>query len=140
MYIYDDLAKRADRPVQVGLIGAGKFGSMFLSQVPTTVGLEVKAIADLDPDRARQACRNVGWSEELIKKTEFFDSTQAMIDAGLAADLDGLLQLRLELQRGYPTEDTNVLAARAYGHPPDSPIVAAARKRGSAASSSVRLI
>ena len=82
MYIYDDLVKRADRPVQVGLIGAGKFGSMFLSQVPTTAGLEVKAIADLDPDRAIQACRNVGWSEQLIKRTEFFDSTQNMIDSG----------------------------------------------------------
>lgn len=56
------------------------------------------------------------------------EAAQAMIDAGLAADLDGLLQLRLELQRGYPTEDTNVLAARAYGHPPDSPIVTAARE------------
>ena len=74
MYIYDDLVKRAERPIQVGLIGAGKFGSMFLSQVPTTVGLEVKAIADLDPDRAKQACRNVGWSEDLIKKTGFFNS------------------------------------------------------------------
>ena len=41
MYLYDELVKRADRPVQVGLIGAGKFGSMFLSQVPTTLGLEV---------------------------------------------------------------------------------------------------
>jgi hypothetical protein len=41
---------RAD-PVRVALIGAGKFGSMFLSQVPTIRGLEVTAIADLDPDR-----------------------------------------------------------------------------------------
>ena len=82
MYLYDELVKRADRPVQVGLIGAGKFGSMFLSQVPTTLGLEVKAIADLDPDRARQSCRTVGWSDAQLKATEFFDSTQSMIDAG----------------------------------------------------------
>ncbi len=40
-------------PVRVALIGAGKFGSMFLSQVPTTRGLEIPVIADLDPDRAR---------------------------------------------------------------------------------------
>ena len=82
MYLYDELVKRADRPVQVGLIGAGKFGSMFLSQVPTTLGLEVKAIADLDPDRAKQSCRTVGWSDAQLKATEFFDSTQSMIDAG----------------------------------------------------------
>ncbi len=36
--------------VRAGLIGAGKFGSMFLSQVPTTPGLEVTAIADLVPE------------------------------------------------------------------------------------------
>ena len=59
MYIYQELAARAaaGNPVRVGLIGAGKFGSMFLSQVPTTPGLEVAVIADLAPDRARQACK-----------------------------------------------------------------------------------
>ena len=82
MYLYDELVKRADRPVRVGLIGAGKFGSMFLSQVPTTLGLEVKAIADLDPDRAKQSCRTVGWSDAQLNATEFFASTQAMIDSG----------------------------------------------------------
>ena len=80
MYLYDELVRRVDQPVQVGLIGAGKFGSMFLSQVPTTDGLEVKAIADLDPERAREACRSVGWTTDLIKQTKFFNSTQAMID------------------------------------------------------------
>jgi predicted homoserine dehydrogenase-like protein len=50
----------AGRPVRVALIGAGKFGSMFLAQVPTIAGLEVAMIADLDPDRAREACRTVG--------------------------------------------------------------------------------
>ena len=52
-------------PVRVGLIGAGKFGSMFLSQVPTIRGLEVAVIADLDPDRARLACHRVGWDAAL---------------------------------------------------------------------------
>ena len=43
-------ARRASgKPVRAGLIGAGKFGSMFLSQVPTIPGLEVAVIADLDP-------------------------------------------------------------------------------------------
>jgi len=82
MYIFDDLVKRRNDPVRVGLIGAGKFGSMFLSQVPTTEGLCVHGIADLDPERAKAACRNVGWSEELIAQTKFYPSTQAMIDAG----------------------------------------------------------
>jgi predicted homoserine dehydrogenase-like protein len=81
MNLYRLLQKRADagRKVRVGLIGAGKFGSMFLSQVPTTRGLEVAAIADLSPDRAKQACRNVGWADERIAATRFVDDAAAMI-------------------------------------------------------------
>ena len=84
MYLYDQLLQRADanRPVRVGLIGAGKFGSMFLSQVPTTPGLSVTAIADLRPDNARAACRFVGWPDELIAGTEFTDDAAAMMASG----------------------------------------------------------
>ena len=70
----------AGRPVRVALIGAGKFGSMFLSQVPTIAGLEVSAIADLDPDKARAACREVGWDEALIAATRFTESAAMAID------------------------------------------------------------
>lgn len=84
MYIYQELAARAaaGNPVRVGLIGAGKFGSMFLSQVPTTPGLEVAVIADLNPDGAKKACRNVGWPDELIAKTKFVDDAMAMMQTG----------------------------------------------------------
>src|SRR6201997_2488522 len=61
----------AGKPVNVALIGAGKFGSMFLSQVPHTPGLEVPVIVDLDPERAREACRTVGWDAERIAATAF---------------------------------------------------------------------
>ena len=64
----------AGRPVRVGLIGAGKFGSMFLAQVPTIGGLEVAVIADLDPDRARAACRQVDWDERRLARTRFVDT------------------------------------------------------------------
>ena len=75
MYLWDELRARAaaGRPVRVGLIGAGKFGSMFLSQVPSTAGLELRAIADLDPDRARAACRAVGWDDARVAATRFTD-------------------------------------------------------------------
>src|SRR3954465_15211666 len=64
----------AGKPVRVGLIGAGKFGSMFLNQVPTVTGLEVAVIADLDPERARAACRKVGWDAQRIARTRFVAS------------------------------------------------------------------
>jgi predicted homoserine dehydrogenase-like protein len=73
------LARRveANRPVRAALIGAGKFGSMFLSQVPTIPGLEVAVIADLDPERARAACRTVGWDDARIAATRFVDDGRA---------------------------------------------------------------
>jgi predicted homoserine dehydrogenase-like protein len=61
----------AGNPVRVALIGAGKFGSMFLAQVPYTPGLEVSVIVDLDPERAREACRTVGWDSSRIAATTF---------------------------------------------------------------------
>src|ERR1043166_1561180 len=71
MNLHHLLAKRAaaGKPVRAALIGAGKFGSMFLSQVPHTPGLEVPVIVDLDPERAREACRTVGWETERIAAT-----------------------------------------------------------------------
>src|SRR5262245_22770161 len=76
MNLYRLLQQRAEagRAVRVGLIGAGKFGSMFLSQVPTIPGLEVVVIADLDPERARAACRQVGWDAVRIARTRFVPS------------------------------------------------------------------
>ncbi|MCF2525482.1 Gfo/Idh/MocA family oxidoreductase [Bradyrhizobium sp. G127] len=73
MNLHHLLEKRraAGQPVRVALIGAGKFGSMFLSQVPHTPGLEVPVIVDLDPDRAREACRTVGWDAARIAATTF---------------------------------------------------------------------
>jgi predicted homoserine dehydrogenase-like protein len=83
MNLHRLLEKRleAGQPVRVGLIGAGKFGSMFLAQVPSTRGIEVAAIADLAPDRAREACRRVGWSEDRIAATRFTDDATAMLRA-----------------------------------------------------------
>jgi predicted homoserine dehydrogenase-like protein len=79
MNLHHLLAKRtaAGKPVRVALIGAGKFGSMFLSQVPHTPGLEVPIIVDLDPDRAREACRTVGWDDARISATKFTDDGAA---------------------------------------------------------------
>ena len=84
MFIYQELAARAaaSKPVRVGLIGAGKFGSMFLSQVPTTHGLVVAQIADLDPGKAKATCRGVGWDSELIQQTTFTDDAVQMMQSG----------------------------------------------------------
>ena len=56
----------AGRPVTVGLIGAGKFGTMFVSQVRLTDGMHLVAVADLDASRARRQLRTAGWNDEVI--------------------------------------------------------------------------
>ncbi len=50
-------------PVRVAVIGAGKFGSMFLHQAPRTPGLHVLGIADLSIPRASAALARIGWTE-----------------------------------------------------------------------------
>jgi predicted homoserine dehydrogenase-like protein len=56
----------AFRRVTVGLIGAGKFGTMFVSQVRLTDGMHLVAVADLDVSRARRQLRTAGWNDEAI--------------------------------------------------------------------------
>jgi predicted homoserine dehydrogenase-like protein len=91
MSLQGKLAARvaAGKSVRVGLIGAGKFGSMFLSQVPTIVGLEVAVIADLDPERAKAACRAVGWDAARIARTRFTDQGTEACDAEVVIEATG---------------------------------------------------
>jgi predicted homoserine dehydrogenase-like protein len=66
MSLHHQLQQRAaaGRPIRVGLIGAGKFGSMYLAQVPRTPGVHLAAIADLSPANARANLARVGWQPE----------------------------------------------------------------------------
>jgi len=68
MNLHRLLLERAEarNPIRVGLIGAGKFGTMFLAQALRTPGLHLMAVADLAPDRAREALTRVGWPSERI--------------------------------------------------------------------------
>jgi predicted homoserine dehydrogenase-like protein len=81
--------RASGRAVRVALIGAGKFGSMFLAQVPTIPGLEVAVIADLDPARARAACADVGWDAARIAGTRFLESGA---EACAAEDIDVVIE------------------------------------------------
>lgn len=66
MSLHAQLRQRAaeGRPIRVGLIGAGKFGSMYLAQVPRTPGVHLVAIADLSPANAKANLARVGWKPE----------------------------------------------------------------------------
>ena len=78
MNLHAKLQQRAaeGKPIRVGLIGAGKFGSMYLAQVPRTPGVHLVGIADLSPDAARANLARVGWDAERTQA--------ASLDAGAA--------------------------------------------------------
>ncbi|MFN0039743.1 MAG: Gfo/Idh/MocA family oxidoreductase, partial [Burkholderiales bacterium] len=66
MNLYAKLRERDanGKPLRVGLIGAGKFGAMYLAQVPKTPGLHLAGIADLSPANAQANLQRVGWKPE----------------------------------------------------------------------------
>jgi predicted homoserine dehydrogenase-like protein len=57
------------RPIRVGLIGAGRFGTMYLSQARNIPGVHVGAIADINTKRAEGALGLVGWPAEAVSAT-----------------------------------------------------------------------
>jgi predicted homoserine dehydrogenase-like protein len=67
----------AGRPVTVGLIGAGKFGTMFLAQVRRTHGMHLVGIADLDVARARDQLRSAGWDAAAHAAASLDDALRA---------------------------------------------------------------
>lgn len=70
------LAARAaeNRPIRIGMIGAGKFGTMFLSQVHSTVGMHLTGLADLMPDRARERMEIAGFALERCEASSLDDA------------------------------------------------------------------
>jgi predicted homoserine dehydrogenase-like protein len=68
MSLYSLLEKRqaSNRPVRIGVIGAGTFSSAFLSQARRVAGMQVVSVADLDAEKAKRACIAAGWPEEAV--------------------------------------------------------------------------
>lgn len=66
----------AGKPVRVGQVGAGKFGTMFLAQARTTVGMHVVAVADLNIARAKSQLKMASWPEEQHGATSLDDAVR----------------------------------------------------------------
>ncbi len=69
MSLYSKLQQRQaeGRPVRIGLIGAGKFGSMYLAQIPRTPGVHLVGVADLSPEGACRNLARVGWEPQRVQ-------------------------------------------------------------------------
>lgn len=76
MNLHSLLAQRAadGRPVRVGLIGAGKFGSMVLAQAQRIEGLHMVAVVDLNVGKVRTSLDRVGWATERFSAADLRDA------------------------------------------------------------------
>jgi predicted homoserine dehydrogenase-like protein len=90
MNLHRKLQERRDNPLRIGVIGAGKFGAMYIAQVPKTPGVHLVGIADLSPDYARGNLERVGWPAEAYgaatldaalkeKRTHLSDDWEALV-------------------------------------------------------------
>ena len=64
----------AGRPVTVGVIGAGKFGTMYLAQARLTAGTHIVGVADLDVARARHQLKTANWPDALYAASSLDDA------------------------------------------------------------------
>jgi len=80
-------------PIRVGVIGAGKFASMFLTQAVGSVGIHVVGVADINVPKAMDALHRTGWPRERYSASSFdeairtggtfvTDSADALIERG----------------------------------------------------------
>jgi predicted homoserine dehydrogenase-like protein len=121
MNLYSKLLEReaAGRPVKVGVIGAGKFGTMYLSQARLTAGVHVVGVADLDVARAKSQLATAGWPAEACAASSLADAhkTRATFVTDSAAALIGDPQIEVIVEAtGVPGAGiAHCLAAIANG-------------------------
>ena len=76
LYAQLQALQSSNTPIRVGVIGAGKFGSMFLSQAAIIPGIHVVGIADLNVEQAKSNLANSHWMEEKYSATSFEDAVK----------------------------------------------------------------
>ncbi len=108
MSLFLKLQHRAEvgKPLRVGLIGAGKFGSMFLAQAQRAPGIHIVGIADIRPDAARSNLEYVGWTAEQYAAANLDDAARTGATC-VTDDAQALIQ--------HPAVD---IVIEATGHPP----------------------
>ncbi|GAC1655313.1 MAG: SAF domain-containing protein [Candidatus Dormibacteraceae bacterium] len=98
MYTHQ-LAARRDNPAAVGVVGVGRMGRGVVDQVATMTGMHVRALADLDVERAIRGFTENGWERDQVVVTDRIGEAQDALARGLAvATADPLLVPRLDLE------------------------------------------
>ena len=121
MNLHKMLRERAaeGNPIRVGVIGAGKFASMFFTQVGTTPGLHIVAVCDLDVARARQSLTATGWHGDRFAATSIDEArktgTTCIGDDAMAIIESGALEVVIDATGDPAAGVRHALAASANG-------------------------
>jgi predicted homoserine dehydrogenase-like protein len=121
MNLHRLLAQRAadGSPLRVLLIGAGKFGSMFLAQARRTPGIHLVGVADLSPQRAREALARTGWDEARYGARSLDEArrngTTCVIDDASRATASGAVEIVVEATGNPAAGIRHVLACCEQG-------------------------
>jgi predicted homoserine dehydrogenase-like protein len=120
MYLAE-LRARAHHPAPVGIVGVGRMGRGIVDQISTMTGMRVRALADLDGDRALRAFVENGWDRDQVSVTDDLGAASDALRAGRAVVTeDPLLVPRLELEAvveatGSPETGAQVAATAIEG-------------------------
>ncbi len=79
MFLHTKLETRIN-PIKIAFIGCGKFVSMFLAQFNHLNKIQIDSIVDININQAKKNCINSGLNSETIKKINFSNSIDEIID------------------------------------------------------------
>ena len=93
-----DARLAAGNPVKVGIIGCGQMGSGLAHTIGNIRGMQVQAIADIEPERARKTLIDIGIPETSIRITEKPGEANDFLKKGkFIVTPDALLMTKLDL-------------------------------------------
>jgi len=93
-----ELSDRASNPAAVGIVGVGRMGRGVVDQVANMKGMQVRALCDLDVERAVRGFTENGWARDQVTVTESSAAgNDALRRGGVVATSDPLLLPRLEM-------------------------------------------
>jgi len=92
-YLFLEERSAGNNPVRVGLIGAGKFGSMFVAQARLTKGMQLVGIADLKAQNASDALTKTGWPGDCMTLAASSSSINDLAATGRVALTEDPLEL-----------------------------------------------
>jgi predicted homoserine dehydrogenase-like protein len=98
MYLAE-LRARAGNPAPVGIVGVGRMGRGIVDQISTMTGLRVRALGDLDGDRALRGFTENGWGRDQVCVTDHLDAAMDALRRGrVVVTEDPLLVPQLDLE------------------------------------------